>query len=87
MTSAAGDTRWAGTRWAHTPHVRFGDPCFGCGTPMTPASREWCAATMPEGYRLHAGHGCCSTCVKKYRAAGVLDAPEAPAPDATEAAP
>lgn len=58
---------WAGTRWAHEPHIRFGDPCYACAVPMTPASRWWSASTIPEGMRKHAGLGLCSRCAPRYR--------------------
>lgn len=48
--------------WARTPHIRFGDPCYACGVPMTPASRRWSAWTVPPGMRKHGGKGLCSTC-------------------------
>lgn len=57
-------TDWRGTRWASEPHIRFGDPCFACGTPMTPASRRWSKFTIPDGYRKHAGNALCSSCAK-----------------------
>jgi hypothetical protein len=58
---------WAGTRWATEPHIRFGDPCYDCATPMTPASRWWSALTIPEGMRKHAGDGLCSSCANRRR--------------------
>jgi len=49
-------------RWKTQPRVRFGDPCYLCGIPMTPASREWCALTIPPGYRVHGSFGLCRKC-------------------------
>lgn len=48
--------------WAKIPHVRFGDPCHDCGVPLAPASRRWCAETLPPGVRKHAGNGLCGSC-------------------------
>lgn len=62
---------WAGTRWAREPHIRVGDPCFNCGTPLVPASRRWFAWSIPPGYRKHAGLGLCGSCAHKFRAAGL----------------
>lgn len=50
------------TRWAREPHIRFGDPCYDCGRPMTPASREWSRHTIPAGMVKHAGNALCGTC-------------------------
>lgn len=63
--ATATDVDWRGTRWAREPHIRFGDPCFDCGTPMTPASRRWSAFTIPKGYRKHAGNALCGSCRNK----------------------
>lgn len=52
-------------QWKHKPHIRFGDPCFDCGVPLAPASRRWCAETVPPGVKVHGGHGLCSSCNKK----------------------
>lgn len=57
-----------GFRWRHEPHIRLGDPCFHCGIPLTPASRWYCALTIPAGFRKHAGLGLCGVCAKAYRA-------------------
>jgi len=51
-----------GTRWAHEPHVRVGDPCYACGTPMVPASRHWPTWAVPPGYRRHGSLGLCQRC-------------------------
>lgn len=47
--------------------IRFGDPCYLCGVPMTPASRIWCADTIPAGMRKHAGRALCSSCANSVR--------------------
>ena len=52
-------------RWLHEAHVRVGDPCFLCGTPMVPASRTWPAALVPAGYRIHGSHGLCRSCYNR----------------------
>ena len=64
---------WRGTRWATEPHIRFGDPCFACGTPMTPASRRWSKFTIPDGYRKHGGNALCSSCAKNPNAVPETD--------------
>lgn len=61
------------TRWATQPHIRFGDPCYDCGRPMTPASREWSRDTIPPGHVKHAGHALCSTCRQRRAATGTLE--------------
>lgn len=70
---------WAGTRWANEPHIRFGDPCHDCGVEMTPASRWWCAFTIPAGMRKHAGLGLCGPCARRRRELNDSDASTAPA--------
>ena len=64
MTTRAHTTtggQW-GQYWATRPHIRFGDPCYACGIPLTPASACWTSWTIPEGMRRHGGHGLCSLC-------------------------
>lgn len=52
-------------RWRTEPHVRMGDPCFLCGIPMTPGSREYEGGHLvPEGHRMHGGHGLCRRCYR-----------------------
>lgn len=55
----------AGTRWQREPHVRVGDPCYLCGTPMVPASRTWPAAVIPPGHRIHGSYGLCRRCYQQ----------------------
>ena len=61
------DADWAGTRWATEPHIRVGDPCHDCGTPMVPASRRWSAFTIPPGHRKHDGNALCRSCASRRR--------------------
>lgn len=65
MTTAGTDA-WS-RFWASRPHIRVGDPCFHCGTPMTPASRPFWTA-RPAGHRIHGSHGLCRLCYTRLRA-------------------
>lgn len=46
-------------RWASTPHIRPGDPCYLCGEPMADWSRT---STTPSGRIPHRGLGLCARC-------------------------
>jgi len=61
------------TYWAHRPHIRLDDPCFFCGVPMVPASREWVSFTMPPGHRRHGSLGLCQRCYRQYQAGRLLE--------------
>lgn len=67
------DNDWTRTRWAHEPHIRVGDPCHDCGTPLVPASRRWWSWTIPPGHSKHAGLGLCGSCAGRRRRSGPLD--------------
>lgn len=64
---------WAGY-WSRTPHIRFGDPCYGCGVPLVPACRTWPKELIPAGMRKHAGRALCGTCKGRFYR-GTLTAP------------
>lgn len=53
--------------WATRPHIRFGDPCYGCSVAPAPASRRWSSWTLPPGVRKHAGLGLCGACAGRLR--------------------
>lgn len=61
------------TQWRHRPHVRVGDPCYWCGIPMVPASREWPAMVIPDGHRKHGGLGLCQRCARRRRVGELID--------------
>ena len=61
--------------WSLTPHIRFGDPCYGCGILLVPASRTWQRELIPAGMRKHAGNALCGTCAGKL-ARGELEVPQ-----------